>query len=79
MKKLQIDDNVIIEIFKTNVRTADEAHLLVTELSAHFPLARFNVDLHDVDRVLRMQGPSTIREEVMIKARKFGFECRELD
>lgn len=73
-----MNPNEVIEIFRTNIDNAHDAHLLVTKLSALFPHARFNIDLLDIDKVLRMQGPADLKYNVTTTARDLGFDCVEL-
>ncbi len=46
----------VIEIFKTNVEELSEARRIVEKLYQHFPSYRINFDLHDCDRILRVEA-----------------------
>ncbi len=70
---------VMVEIFKTNVNEASQAEQLVSHLSGHLPGCRINVDLHDADKVLRVQGEQVNPEQVIMLAQSFGYECLPLD
>jgi Lhr-like helicase len=52
-----IESHKTVEIFKTNIADRKDAKSLLSHLAAKFPRAKFNIDLHDADRVLRMEGP----------------------
>lgn len=45
-----------LEIFKTNVTTLSEADEVLKNLRMYFPSCRINFDLHDCDRILRVEG-----------------------
>ncbi|RAV98997.1 hypothetical protein [Pseudochryseolinea flava] len=45
----------MVEVFKTNVRYADDAIKLITELHRLFDHYHANFDLSDCDRILRVQ------------------------
>jgi hypothetical protein len=46
----------MIEVFKTNVEEAVQAEKLVDILLDHFPDNKINFDLHDCDKILRVEG-----------------------
>jgi hypothetical protein len=47
-----------IEIFKTDVYDRAEADMIIQQLHAAFENYRVNFDLHDCDRILRVENPS---------------------
>jgi hypothetical protein len=67
-----------VEIFKTNIADPHHAIIVVRNLTTEFPDATFNVDLYDADKILRMQGPSHLKNNVMTFVKKLGFECAEM-
>ena len=69
----------MIEVFKTNVHRATEAHRLVSLLLNHFPGSKINFDLDDCDKVLRVEGRNFITEKVMHLVQENGFSCAVLD
>jgi len=69
----------IAEVFKTNVQEADEATKLIALLLQHFPGCKINFDLHDCDKVLRMEGKNLLTEKVIILVKENGFECNVLE
>lgn len=69
----------MIEVFKTNVQTENDAHHLVALLLQHFPGSRINFDLQDCDRVLRVEGKEFSVEKVMRLMKETGFCCSILD
>ena len=43
--------------FKTNVQECELAHQLTQKLLLCFPHSKINFDLHDCDKILRVEGP----------------------
>lgn len=71
--------NKKIEVFKTNVYNMQDAHRIVAFLSDHFPGSRINFDLHDCDKILRLEGYDFTVEKVLALVKQKGFECCLLD
>ena len=71
--------NQMVEVFKTNVAEVQEATKLVALLLQHFPTNKINFDLHDCDKILRMEGQNVMVEKVMMLVEKNGFECSVLE
>jgi len=46
---------MMIEVFKTNVQEISQANKIVAVLLEHFPGSRINFDMHDCDKVLRVE------------------------
>jgi hypothetical protein len=69
----------MIEVFKTNVHKASQAKKLVGSLREHFPGRKINVDMHDCDKVLRIEGEDFIYEKVMMIVESGGFKCTLLE
>jgi len=44
----------MVEIYKTDVNDARKANMLVQKLSDRFPYYKVNFDLHDDDKILRI-------------------------
>jgi hypothetical protein len=68
-----------VEVFKTNVYDRTDADRMVAVLSVNFPGTRINFDLHDCDKILRMEGPGFTIEKVISLVKQNGFECCPLD
>jgi len=70
---------MMIEVFKTNIKGVRDARKIVLLLLQHFPACRINVDLHDCDRILRVEGrdysPGAIIRLVTIS----GYNCSLLE
>lgn len=69
----------MIEVFKTNVEEATHAKNLVALLLQHFPASRINIDLHDCDKILRVEGDDFIPEKVIGLVKENGFTCHVLE
>jgi predicted RNA binding protein with dsRBD fold (UPF0201 family) len=68
-----------IEVFKTNVYNCEDAERIVAFLSNSFPYSRINFDLHDCDKILRIEGVDFTIEKVQVLVAQKGFECCVLD
>jgi hypothetical protein len=69
----------MIEIFKTNVETADDASAIVQKLLVHFPDSRINFDLQDCDKILRVEGKTFSTDQVVMLVSQNGFHCEILN
>jgi hypothetical protein len=46
----------MIEIFKTNVQEVSHANEIVALLLEYYPGSKINFDMHDCDKILRVEG-----------------------
>ena len=46
----------MIEVFKTDINSKTKARQAINSLKSLFTEARINVDLHDRDKILRVEG-----------------------
>lgn len=68
-----------IELFKTNVDETGAAECIIGLLQQIFPGCRISIDLHDCDKVLRLEG-ATIKTDIVKKlVQQKGFNCCELE
>jgi hypothetical protein len=67
-----------ILIFKTNIRTEADRQAVKDPLDSHACIQRWNVDLHDVDCVLRIVSPTLSIAEAIALVNRHGYECTEL-
>ncbi|MDB5253451.1 MAG: hypothetical protein JWP27_2620 [Flaviaesturariibacter sp.] len=63
-----------VEIYRTDVMDATQAAALVRLVEAQYPGVRANVDLHDCDRVLRVQGHAD-QAGIERLVQSAGFQC----
>lgn len=61
-----------VEIFRTNIGNQKAADLIVKRLSASFPMLKFNVDLHDSEKILRMEGELTKKRDLQRIANRWA-------
>jgi tRNA G26 N,N-dimethylase Trm1 len=69
----------IIEVFRTNVETANDATNIVKMLLGHFPGSRINFDLQDCDKILRVEGKDFSSDKVIALLKENGFHCSILE
>jgi len=69
----------MIEVFKTNIEERSQAERLIALLLDHFPGHRINVDLHDCDKVLRIEGCNFLPARIMKLVKENGFMCSVLE
>jgi hypothetical protein len=69
----------MIEVFKTDVQDAETAKALVHKLLGHFPNSKINFDLHDCDKILRVEGTTIYAEKITEFLNSIGFHCEILD
>ena len=70
---------IMIEVFKTNVKGAVHAKKIVNILLEQFPGNKINFDLHDRDKILRVEGKSFCTEKIMTLVIENGFSCNILE
>jgi hypothetical protein len=70
----------MIEVFKTNVTTREQAKMLVKIIQLHFPGYKANFDLEDCDKVLRIVGDNeqVAVSGVMDLVNNFGYQVELL-
>jgi len=69
----------MVEVFKTNVEETSEANKLVALLLQHFPGSKINFDLHDCDKILRVEGKDFMTEKLVMLVHENGFTCKVLE
>ncbi|MBT1705034.1 hypothetical protein [Chryseosolibacter indicus] len=68
----------MIHVFKTSVRLKKEVMQLAPYLNELLRQARWNFDLEDCDRILRIETPRETTETVIKLLQNKGFDCEEL-
>lgn len=70
-----------ILVFKTNISNKEQLQKIGTALDAHAGIARWNVDLKDIDFVLRIKPASgQLPADAIIKlVKEKGHQCHELE
>lgn len=70
---------VVIEIYKTNVRDKQKADKLISLLEEMYPKLRVNIDLEDCDSILRIQGSSFSSKNITEILNKAGYYCERIE
>lgn len=68
-----------IGVFKTNVELPQEVHRLQPVLDGSERIMRWNFDLSDCDRILRIESHANIAPEIIRLMRCQGYVCEELE
>jgi len=69
----------MIEVYKTNVRNKTDAKRIINLLEEIFSDAKMNFDLHDCDKILRIDGIGKSNSQSVINdLNKMGFSCEVL-
>ena len=68
-----------IFIFKTNIQTEFDKLRIKNVLDASQKVLKWNIDMDDPDRVLRIVSDSLRPEQIISLLDYVGFECSELE
>lgn len=67
-----------IHVLKTNILNVEDLNKLVPVLTDEFRILKWTVDLHDVDKVLRIESNDISQQEVIELISAAGYCCEEL-
>jgi len=65
-------------VFKTNIRFKKDVAKVATCLQRDKGINKWNVDLEDIDKVLRVETNSLTAKGIINSIRRCGYECDEL-
>lgn len=68
----------MIYVFKTSVETEKDILILEYDLNEHCTLGRWNFDLQDCDRILRIDTLKENPQSIIGLLQDKGFHCEEL-
>lgn len=68
----------MIFVFKTSVKSKTEIRFLGSYLNTLLQEARWNFDLDDCDKILRIESQAEISDATIKLLQTKGFECQEL-
>ncbi len=68
----------MVYVFKTSVKTQKDIGILKSYLNKLLPQIKWNFDLEDCDKILRIVSPREISETVIKLLQCKGFDCQEL-
>ena len=66
-------------VFKTNVRYKKHVHAIAAQLDQFADISKWNVDLHDKDKILRVEGDALSSAIIENTLQKAGYYCKELE
>ena len=67
----------MIEVFRTNVNSAQQADMITALLLHSYPSAAITFDLEDCDRILRIEGMHSPQDVIAILM-SHGYDCQPL-
>ena len=65
-------------ILKTNIRYKKQVKAVAPLLDGQNNIMKWNIDLHDIDKVLRIESDDMELREVVQLIQEAGFRCEEL-
>ena len=68
-----------ILVFKTDIHNNTEVEAISPILETLPMVSRWNVDLHDVDKILRIESAEACARNIEAVLQKAGFYCQELE
>jgi len=69
----------MVKVYTTNVHSVNSADVILVELKRLHPVHRITIDLEDIDRVLRIEGPEIESELIIGCFVQQGFICSEMN
>ncbi|MFT3678094.1 MAG: hypothetical protein QM781_19535 [Chitinophagaceae bacterium] len=69
----------MVYVFKSTAANSSEASVLIQRLQQLYPKARITVDLHDCDKVLRVEASEVDITLLAATAARVGVEIEELE
>lgn len=72
-------NNKQILVFKTNIRTNQDRLSVKPSLDSEEGIIGWNVDMQDVDCVLRIETPGITTHEVIAIINRHGYQCSVLE
>jgi hypothetical protein len=68
----------MVKVYTTNVHSVPFAAVILADLKYRYPEHRITIDMEDVDRVLRVEGPPIEGDRVIDHLNQQGFQCFEM-
>ena len=69
----------MVEVFKTNVMDCKQAERMLALLVQHVKESRINFDLHDCDKILRVEANQIVPEKIIELMNTHGYQCMILE
>ena len=67
-----------ILVLKTNISSKKQVKTVAPLLNGQESISRWNIDLNDIDKVLRIEASDIELDEVVQLIQEAGFYCEEL-
>ncbi len=67
-----------ILVFRTNINTEADKLKVAEVFTGYNTVEDWNVDMDDIDRVLRIVSYEPCAEEIIKQINKIGYQCQEL-
>jgi hypothetical protein len=67
-----------ILVFKTNLRLKKDVRQMAFLFSQETGILRWNIDTHDIDKVLRIETTCLTGQDIIALVRAAGYCCEEL-
>lgn len=68
----------MIEVYKTNVQTGEDARAVIDALLKHLPTSKINFDLDDCDKILRIDAEIIFNHRVIQIMHTMNYQCEAL-
>jgi hypothetical protein len=68
----------MIYVFKTSVKTKRDVRVLKPRLNELLKPEKWNFDLHDCDKILRVDSQTDLSHRIINEFKDSGFYCEEL-
>ena len=69
----------MVEVFKTDISIREDAERVVQYLQLHLQPDRVTIDLHDYDKILRIDAETIFIPVVLEMVSSLGFFCEILE
>ena len=73
------EKHIDILIFKTNIMDDYDVEKIASLMTEEPRIKKWNIDLKDFDKVLRIESQYLREQEVIASIRKAGYHCEELN
>jgi hypothetical protein len=69
----------MIFVFKTSVKSKKQAKRIGSYLRELFPEVKYNFDLEDCDKILRIDSDKNVTNPIISLLKHYNFDCVELE
>lgn len=68
-----------VHVFKTNIINSTHVKNVAPTLQSIYGVQKWNIDLHDIDKVLRVEANDLNPDAIANVVQMAGYYCEELD